>query len=76
MTSDRTLIARKAAHILHGTHDSKKLTANARAAALARFDAMVPAEITDPEERARRAAHLRKAFYVEIGRKGAAARRK
>ncbi len=76
MTTDRRLISRRAAHLMHARNDSKVTSAPGRAAAEARFERQVPAEITDPAERARRAEHLRKAFYLELGRKGAAARKR
>jgi hypothetical protein len=70
-----SLAGRVGAHRLHALYDSRELTANARAAADARFyDATDP---TLPEaERQRRAEHLRKAYYAELALKSATARRK
>ena len=42
----------------------------------ARFDAQVPAEITDPTERARRVALLRRAHMADLARKSAQSRRR
>lgn len=69
--------ARLAAHVMHSRNDPREITAAARAAFLDRFEREVdPDNELDPEERARRAAHLRKAYFVRLGMKSAAARRK
>lgn len=75
--TERTLRARLAAHTLHATHDSRELTASARAAFLGRFEREAdPEGVLEPAERARRAEHLRKAFFARLALKSAQARRK
>ena len=75
--TERSLRARLAAHTLHATHDSRELTAPARAAFLGRFEREAdPEGVLDPAERARRAEHLRKAFFARLALKSAQARRK
>lgn len=48
----------------------------AKAGFMARFHALVPAEITDPVERARRAELFMRAHMAAIGKKSADSRRK
>jgi hypothetical protein len=68
--------ARKAAHTLHATHDSKEITAQARAAFNSRFEKEVdPEGLLSPEERQRRAEHARKAYFVSLALKSSRARR-
>lgn len=75
--AERSMRARIAAHVLHSRHDSRKLTAPARAAALARFAREVdPDGVLPEDERRRRAAHARKAYFTGLALKSAAARRK
>jgi hypothetical protein len=75
--TERALRARLAAHTLHATHDSRELTAPARAAFLGRFEREAdPEGVLDPAERARRAEHLRKAFFARLALKSAQARRR
>ncbi len=75
--ADRTNIARMAAHVLHSQVDSVAHTAPARKAFLDRFERDVdPQGVLDPAERARRAAHARKAYFIALARKSAAARRR
>ena len=64
----RALRARMAAHHLHaGISDAAAHTAPARAAFLARFEHEVDPEGTlDPGERARRAEHARKAYFLRL----------
>src|SRR5215217_7741773 len=65
------------AHRLHATHDSREITAPAREAFLARFEAEVdPDGVLHPEERQRRADHARKAHFARLSRLSAIARRK
>lgn len=72
---ERSQRARIAAHTLHGTHDSRELTANARARYLAGFF-----EQTDPTlpeaERIRRAEHLLRAHMQQLALRSARARRR
>jgi hypothetical protein len=70
---DRALIARIASHASWAnTHDPAARTAPARAASLARFE---DDSISDPVERARRAEHARKAYFLGLALKSAEARR-
>lgn len=74
---DRSLIAQIAAHESWArTPDRSARTAPARAAVMARFEALVDPDGTlSPEERTRRAAHLRRAHYLRLARKSAEVRR-
>lgn len=75
--SQRSMRARIGAHALHATHDSRELTAPARAAFLARFEAEVDPDGVLPEvERRRRAEHARKAYFAKLALASAKARRK
>ena len=63
------------AHRLHALHDSKALTAPARAAFLAKFEREVDPDGALPEaERGRRAEHARKAHFARLARLSALAR--
>lgn len=66
--SRRALRARLAAHQLHaGVRDAAAHTAPARAAFLSRFEREVdPDGSLDPRERARRAEHARKAYFLRL----------
>ncbi len=72
----RALRARMAAHHLHaGIPDAAAHTAPARAAFLARFEREVdPDGVLDPRERARRAEHARKAYFLRLALASAHAR--
>lgn len=75
--SERSLRARLGAHKLHATHDSRELTAPARAAFLAKFEDEVDPDRQLPElERKRRAEHARKAYFAGLALASARARRK
>jgi hypothetical protein len=65
---DRVLRARIAAHTLHAQiADEAEHTAPARAAFLSRFEREVdPDGVLDPEERARRAEHAKKAYFLRL----------
>src|SRR5829696_6353925 len=65
---DRILRARIAAHALHAQiSDEAEHTAPARAAFLSRFEREVnPDGVLDPEERARRAEHAKKAYFLKL----------
>jgi hypothetical protein len=70
-----SLRARIGAHALHASHDSREITAKGRASFLASFEAKVdPDGILNPEERARRAGHLRKAHFTRLAYLSAKAR--
>ena len=52
---------------LHATHDSREVSAPARAAFLARFDREVdPDGILPPAERARRAEYAKRAYMLRL----------
>jgi alpha-D-ribose 1-methylphosphonate 5-triphosphate synthase subunit PhnG len=76
MTAEqRILRARLAAHTLHSKVDGREHTAAARAAFLDRFEQQVdPDRCLDPVERARRAEHARKAYFLDLSLKSARAR--
>ncbi len=78
MTADRSLIARLAAHESWArTTDPGARTEPARRALLDRFEREVDPEGTlPPEERARRAAHARKAYFTRLALRSAQARRR
>ena len=73
----RSLRARLAAHEKWAqTPDASAATAPARAAFLDRFEREVdPEGALAPQERARRAEHARKAYFVRLALKSAQARR-
>ena len=73
----RTLRARLAAHSLHAQHDSRELTAEARAAAMRRFeDEVDPNGELELAERSRRATQARKAHFARLALKSSQARAK
>jgi len=75
--SERALRGRIGAHLLHATHDSRRLTARARAAFLAGFERQVdPDGILPADERRRRAAHARAAYFARLARTSAIVRAK
>jgi hypothetical protein len=72
----RSQYARLAAHDSWGkTPDRSARTAAARRALADRFLAQVPDEITEPAARLAAAENLRKAFYLRLALKSAAARK-
>ncbi len=74
---ERILRARLAAHTMHAQHDAREITAAARAAFLARFEAEVDPEGTlPPEERRRRAEHARSAYFTRLAFERAKAARR
>lgn len=74
---DRALRARMAAHLLHARiADENAHTAAARAAFLGRFEREVdPDGVLAPEERARRAAHAKKAYFIRLALASSKARK-
>ncbi|HYQ82882.1 MAG TPA: hypothetical protein VEP28_02495 [Rubrobacter sp.] len=72
----RTLSARLAAHALHAqVEDPSAYTAPARKAFLDRFEREVdPDGVLPPEERARRAEHAKRAYFVKLAYKSSLAR--
>jgi hypothetical protein len=79
-SGERTLHARAAAHKLHSLYDSKELSQPARDASPGStryWERQVdPERLLDPVERARRAEHAKKSYFIGLARKSAAARRK
>jgi hypothetical protein len=70
------LRARLAAYAMHAQHDSRRTSANGRAAFLARFDREVdPNGRLDPEERRRRAEQARRAYFARLALAAIKARR-
>lgn len=70
-------VARLAAHTKWATTDPVAGTEAARSAALLRFERQVdPDGVLPPQERARRAESLRKAYFTKIALRSAQARRK
>jgi hypothetical protein len=76
--SENSLSHQIGAHVLHATHNSRELTANARHAFLGRFESEV--RETDPDgllsdaEVMRRAEHLKIAYFKRLALKSAKAR--
>lgn len=75
--AERTMRARVAAHTRWSREgDRVAATAAARAGALARFERQVdPDGVLNPQERATRAEHARKAYMASLSLKAAKARR-
>jgi hypothetical protein len=72
-----SLRGRLGALSLHAKYDPRETTANGRAMFLGRFDREVdPEGILPPEERARRAAFAKRAYFVRLAMKSAKARAK
>jgi hypothetical protein len=73
----RSLRASIAAHSKWATTDPTEGTAAARAAFLDRFERDAdPDGVLDPQERARRAGHLRKAYFQALALKSSRARQR
>ena len=77
-TTNKSLWGREGAHLKWAaTADRTAATLKARQAFLNRFERQVDPEGTlAPAERALRAEHARKAYFLQLARKSAAARRK
>jgi hypothetical protein len=74
---ERTLRARMAAYVLHSRYDSRELTAPARRAFNDRFEKEVDPDGTlPPDERQRRAAAAKKAYFARLALRSAQARRR
>jgi hypothetical protein len=72
---ERSLRARIGAYSLHAQHDSRELTANARATFLRKFEEQVDPDGTlAPEERQRRAEHARRAHFARLALQSARVR--
>ena len=73
----RSLYGRLGAHALHGRHDPRETTRAARAAFLNRFEREAdPDGVLAPDERRRRASHLKKAYFLRLALKSAEVRRR
>ena len=71
-----SLLGRVGAHNAHSRHDSRDLTANARAAFLETFlDQVDPNRELPEAERRRRAEHAKKAYFGKLALKSAQVRR-
>ncbi len=71
------LAGRIGAHSLHARYDSRQITAPARAAFLGRFEREAdPDGVLSPKERARRALHLRKAYFARLALRSAQVRQR
>lgn len=69
--------ARIGAYAMHARHDTRRTTASARAAFLARFEAEVdPEGVLTPAERERRAEAARKAYFARLAYQSARSRAK
>ena len=76
-SSIRSLAARIGAHILHAKYDPRETTRAGRAAFLDRFEREAdPDGVLNPDERCRRASHLKKAYFLRLALKSAKARRR
>ena len=74
---EMALRGRIGAHHLHARYDPRETTARARAAFLGRFEREADPDGTlAPTERARRAHHLRKAYFARLALRSAQARRR
>ena len=72
-----SLLGKLGAHAMHARNDPREITASARAAFLDRFERQADPDGTlDPAERARRARHLRSAYFLRLALKSAQARRR
>lgn len=71
------LLGRIGAHSLHAKYDPRETTRAARKAFLDTFEHQAdPDGVLDPEERQRRAKHLRKAHFTRLALRSAQARRR
>ena len=63
----RVLAGRRGAHIQHSRHSAFETTRAARDSFLAGFERQVdPSNVLDPQERARRAHHLKSAYFSRL----------
>ena len=74
--NERALAARIGAFSLHSQRDSREITKPARAAFLSRFEKEVDPDGTlPPQERQRRAAAAKKAYFTKLALRSVKARR-
>jgi hypothetical protein len=70
------LIGRIGAHVVHASHDSRQITAQARAAFLDSFEREVDPDFVLPAaERRRRAAHALRAHFARLALRSVETRR-
>lgn len=75
--SELTLLGRIGAHSMHAKHDSKETSRPGREAFLKTFETQADPDGTlGAQERARRAEHLRKAYFTRLALLSAQKRRK
>jgi hypothetical protein len=75
--SEMALRGRIGAHVVHSRHDSRELTAKARATFLDKFEREVdPDGVLSLEERQRRAQHARSAHFARLALLSVESRRK
>lgn len=75
--SYRSLAGRIGAHALHAKYDPRETTRAARAAFLDKFEREADPDGTlSPDERRRRAKHLRKAHFLRLALKSAQVRQR
>lgn len=75
--AERSLIGRAGAYRLHSRYDSRVLSQPARDKFMSRFEVEVDPDGKLPiAERARRADMAKRAYFLELSRKSAQARRK
>ena len=73
---ERGLRARIGAYAMHGRHDARETTTNARTAFLTKFEQQAdPDRVLPPAERQRRAEQLRSAHFARLALASARARR-
>ncbi len=76
-TPKSSLAARIGAHSLHAKYDPRETTRAAREAFLDQFEREAdPDGVLTPDERRRRAAHLKKVYFLRLALKSAEARRR
>ena len=75
--AERSLKSRIADHSLHAQRDPRETTSKARATFLAKFEELAdPDSVLSPAERARRAHHLKQAYFARLALKSARTRRR
>lgn len=75
--SELSMLGRLGAHSMHAQHDSRRTSLPGRQAFLSSFEKQADPDGTlSPEERARRAEHLKKAHFTRLALLSAQKRRK
>jgi hypothetical protein len=76
LISQQALWGRIGAHVQHSLYDPRETTLAARRSFLDRFEKEADPNLTlDPAERARRASHLRRAYFLRLSLRSAEVRR-